>query len=148
MLSALVRIMPYLLMAVLILNLLQRGLTKPDSPARAAAGQPRPGDAPRVTTLILSGLVLATWAAVLLLQRWQAPEWTGALPAAAATAGALLCLRARRKAFPRHCRHCGRRLPLRVTLGFDAAAAARYAAGACPAPDCAAAQSRSAARDQ
>lgn len=147
MLSALSRIMPYLLMAVLILNLLQRGLTKPDSPARAA-GQPRPGDSPRVATLILAGLVLATWAAVLLLQRWQAPEWTGALPAAAAAGGALLCLRARRNAFPRRCRHCGRRLPLGVTLGFDAAAAARYAAGACPAPDCAAAQSRSAARDQ
>lgn len=167
MLDALARILPFLLIAVLVVNLLQRGLTKParpdqpdhpDHPARAAGG-PRPDAAPsaraapRAATLILAGVVLGAWVAVLLLQRVRAPDWTA--PALAAAAGAAAFgLRGRLKAFPRRCRQCGRRLPLGVTLGIDAAAAARYEAGACPAPDCSAtkpdatAQSRSAARDQ
>lgn len=163
MLDALARILPFLLIAVLVVNLLQRGLTKPDQPDRAAA-HPRPGFAPRAATLILAGLVLATWAAVLLLQRFRAPDWTAPALAAAA-GGAAFGLRARLKAFPLRCRQCGRRLPLGVTLGIAAAAAARYEAGVCPAPDCAAAgggpaprgaaakpdaaaHNRSAARDQ
>ena len=158
MLDALARILPFLLIAVLVLNLLQRGLTKPerpdqpDHPARGAGG-PRPHAAPRAATLILAGVVLGAWVAVLLLQRLRAPDWTA--PALAAAAGAAAFgLRGRLKAFPRRCRQCGRRLPLGVTLGIDAAAAARYEAGACPAPDCSAtkpdatALSRSAARDQ
>lgn len=164
MLDALARILPFLLIAVLVVNLLQRGLTKPerpdqpDHPARGAGGPrpdaaPRPRAAPRAATLILAGVVLGAWVAVLLLQRVRAPDWTA--PALAAAAGAAAFgLRGRLKAFPRRCRQCGRRLPLGVTLGIDAAAAARYEAGACPAPDCSAtkpdatAQSRSAARDQ
>lgn len=133
MLDTLARILPLLLIAVLVLNLLQRGLTRPDRTGGEGA-RPRPGGAaPRVATLLLAGVVLAAWAAVLLLQRVRAPDWTGAaLLAAAAAAGAVL-LRRRLKAFPRRCRSCGRRLPLTVTLGFDAAAAARYEAGSCPA---------------
>ena len=152
MLDALARILPFLLIAVLVVNLLQRGLTKPDQPDRAGV-HPRPGFAPRAATLILAGLVLATWVAVLLLQRVQAPDWTAPALAAAA-GGAAFGLRARLKAFPLRCRQCGRRLPLGVTLGIAAAAAARYEAGVCPAPDCAAAKpdaaahNRSAARDQ
>ena len=172
MLDALARILPFLLIAVLVVNLLQRGLTKPDQadrPARAAAhprsgAAPRPRAAQRAATLILAGLVLAAWAAVLLLQRFRAPDWTAPALAAAA-GGAAFGLRGRLKAFPLRCRQCGRPLPLGVTLGIDAAAAARYEAGACPAPDCAAAgggpaprgpaanpdaaaHNRSAARDQ
>ena len=171
MLDALARILPFLLIAVLVVNLLQRGLTKPDQPdqpARAAAhprsgAAPRPRAAQRAATLILAGLVLAAWAAVLLLQRFRAPDWTAPALAAAA-GGAAFGLRARLKAFPLRCRQCGRRLPPGITLGIDAAAAARYEAGACPAPDCAAAgggpaprgaakpdaaaHNRSAARDQ
>ena len=92
-------------------------------------------------------MVLAAWAAVLLLQRFRAPDWTAPALAAAA-GGAAFGLRGRLKAFPLRCRQCGRPLPLGVTLGIDAAAAARYEAGACPAPDCAAVHNRSAARDQ
>ena len=76
MLDTLARILPYLLIAVLAGNLLQRGLTKPEQPPGAAA-QPRPDSARRVATLLLAGVVLATWAAVLLLQRVRAPDWTG-----------------------------------------------------------------------
>lgn len=158
MLDALARILPFLLIAVLVVNLLQRGLTmpeRPDPPNHPARGTgcPRPGAAPRAATLILAGVVLGTWVAVLLLQRVRAPDWTAPALVAAA-GGAAFGLRGRLKAFPLRCRQCGRRLPLGVTLGIDAAAAARYEAGACPAPDCTAAKpdatahNRSAARDQ
>lgn len=157
MLDALARILPFLLIAVLVLNLLQRGLTKPerpdqpDHPARGAGYPPRA--APRAATLILAGVVLGTWVAVLLLQRVRAPDWTAPALVAAA-GGTAFGLRGRLKAFPLRCRYCGRRLPPGVTLGIDAAAAARYEAGACPALDCsvtkpdATAHNRSAAGDQ
>ena len=137
MLDTLARILPYLLIAVLAGNLLQRGLTKPEQPPGAAA-QPRPDSARRVATLLLAGVVLATWAAVLLLQRVRAPDWTG-VPLVTLAIAATWCLRSRLKVFPLRCQWCGRRLPPGVTLGFDAAATARYEAGACPAAGCGAA---------
>ena len=89
----------------------------------------------RVATLIAAGVVLALWCAVLLLQRFQAPDWTAILLLPAA-GGAVYALRARLGVFPLHCRRCGRRLPLGVTLGFDATATARYETAACPHPAC------------
>ena len=136
MLDTLARVLPYLLIAVLVVNLLQRGLTR-TSPARTAT-QPGPGDARRVATLLLAGVVLGTWVAVLLLQRLRTPDWTAA-PLLAVAAAVTFALRRRLRVFPLRCRWCGRRLPPGVTLGFDAAATARYEAGACPAAGCEAA---------
>ena len=136
MLDTLARILPFLLIAVLVANLLQRGLTRA-SPARAAP-HPGPGAARRVTTLILAGVVLGTWVAVLFLQRLRRPDWT-AVPLLAVAAAVTFALRRRLRVFPLRCRWCGRRLPPGVTLGFDAAATARYEAGACPAAGCEAA---------
>ena len=137
MLDTLARVLPFLLIAVLLVNLLQRGLTKPDHPSGDAA-PPRAGDTRRVATLILAGMLLATWAAVLLLQRLRAPHWT-ALPVVAGAGAVTYHLRSRLKAFPMRCRRCARRLPLGVTLGIDAAATARYEADSCPAAGCGAA---------
>lgn len=136
MLDTLDRILPFLLITVLVANLLQRGLTRA-SPARAA---PRPGPAAarRVATLILAGVVLGTWVAVLFLQRLRSPDWS-AMPLLVVAAVVTFSLRRRLRVFPLRCRWCGRRLPPGVALGFDAAAAARYEAGACPAADCEAA---------
>ena len=89
----------------------------------------------RVATLIAAGVVLALWCAVLVLQRFQAPDWTAILLLPAA-GGAVYALRARLGVFPLHCHRCGRRLPLGVTLGFDATATARYETAACPHPAC------------
>ena len=146
MLNILGQILPFLLIAVLVVNLLQRGITKtgstaPDQDSGAPVPRPAPeqnlarSDARRIATLILAGFVLALWAAVLVLQRSQAPDWTGlALLAGACAVG--FSLRGWRKVFPVRCRWCGRRLPVGVTLGFDAAATARYEAGSCPAAAC------------
>ena len=133
MLDTLGRILPFLLIAVLVVNLLQRGLTRP-SPARTAT-HPDSGAARRVGTLLLAGVVLGTWVAVLFLQRLRSPDWSAA-PLLAVAAVVTFALRRRLRVFPLHCRWCGRRLPPGVTLGFDAAATARYEAGACPAADC------------
>ena len=133
MLDTLDRILPFLLITVLVANLLQRGLTKP-SPARTVT-HPDPGAARRVATLLLGGVVLGTWVAVLFLQRLRSPDWSAA-PLLAVAAAVTFALRRRLRVFPLHCRWCGRRLPPGVTLGFDAAATARYEAGACPAADC------------
>ena len=133
MLDTIARVLPYLLIAVLAVNLLQRGLTR-TSPASAAA-QPGPGAARRVATLLLAGVVLGTWVAVLLLQRLRSPDWTAA-PLLAVAAAVTFALRRRLRVFPLRCRWCGRRLPPGVTLGFDAAATARYEAGACPDAGC------------
>lgn len=136
MLEILARALPYLLIAVLVVNLLQRGLTR-TRPARDDT-HPGPGDARRVATLLLAGVVLGTWVAVLLLQRLRSPDWAAA-PLLAAAAAATFALRRQLWVFPLRCRWCGRRLPPGVTLGFDAAATARYEAGACPAAGCEAA---------
>ena len=136
MLDALARILPFLLIAVLVVNLLQRGLTR-TSPARDAT-QPDSGSSRRLATLLLAGVVLGTWVAVQFLQRLPSPDWTGA-PLLAVAAAVTFGLRRRFRVFPLRCQWCGRRLPPGVTLGFDAAATARYDAGACPAADCEAA---------
>ena len=136
MLEILARVLPFLLIAVLVVNLLQRGLTR-SLPAQDGT-HPGPGDARRIATLLLAGVVLGTWVAVLLLERLQSPDWTAA-PLLAMAAAVTLALRRRLRVFPVRCRWCGRRLPPGVTLGFDAAATARYEAGACPAPGCEAA---------
>ena len=137
MLYTLARILPFLLIAVLFVNLMQRGLTKPDQAARDAVPS-RPGDARRLATLILAGVVLAAWAAVLLLLRLRAPDWAAA-PVVVGAVAVTYRLRSRLQAFPLRCRRCGRLLPPGVTLGFDGAATARYEAGSCPAADCGAA---------
>lgn len=136
MLDTLARVLPFLLIAVLVVNLLQRGLTR-TSPARTAT-QPGPGAARRVATLLLAGVVLGTWVAVLFLQHLRSPDWT-AVPLLAAAAAVTFALRRRLRVFPLRCRWCGRRLPPGVALGFAAAATARYEAGACPAAGCEAA---------
>jgi len=132
-LDTLARVLPFLLIAVLVVNLLQRGLTG-TSPSHAAP-HPGPGSARRMATLLLAGVVLGTWVAVLFLQRLRSPDWTAAPLLAAATA-VTFALRRRLRVFPMRCRWCGRRLPPGVTLGFDAAATARYEAGTCPAAGC------------
>ncbi len=133
MLEILARVLPFLLIAVLVVNLLQRGLTR-TRPAPDGTHS-SPGDARRVATLLLAGVVLGTWVAVLLLERLRSPDWTAA-PLLAGAAAVTFALRRRLRVFPLHCRWCGRRLPPGVTLGFDAAATARYEAGACPAAGC------------
>ena len=134
MLDSLARILPFLLIAVLVVNLLQRGLTKTRPDQDAAL--PGPGDARRVATLLLAGVVLGTWVAVLFLLRRRSPDWTAA-PLLAVVAAVAFGLRGRLRVFPLRCEWCGKRLPPGVTLGFDATATARYEAGACPAADCA-----------
>ena len=136
MLEILARVLPFLLIAVLVVNLMQRGLTRP-RPAQDGT-HPGPGDARRVATLLLAGVVLGTWVAGLLLERLRSPDWTVA-PLLAVAAALTFALRRRLRVFPLRCRWCGRRLPPGVTLGFDAAATARYEAGACPAAGCEAA---------
>ena len=136
MLVTLSRTLPFLLIAVLAVNLLQRGLTRP-SPALDAT-QAGPAAARRVATLLLSGVVLGTWVTVLFLQHLRSPDWSAA-PLLAVTAAVTFALRRRLRVFPLRCRWCGRRLPPGVTLGFDAAATARYEAGTCPVADCEAA---------
>ena len=127
MLSALSRYLPFVLIAILLLSQFQRGLTRPGS------GSPSP--ARRTATMLAAGVILGMWIAVLFLRRVGAPDWTGVLPIAAA-AGAVYLLRRKLTAFPTRCRYCGRRLPVRITFGIDAAATARYEEGACPAPGC------------
>ena len=90
MLDTLARVLPYLLIAVLVVNLLQRGLTR-TSPSRTAT-QPGPGAARRMASLLLAGVVLGTWVAVLLLQRLRSPGWTGA-PLLAVAAAVTFALR-------------------------------------------------------
>ena len=136
MLDTLALVLPFLLIAVLVVNLLQRGLTRA-SPARDVP-QPGPGAVRRVATLLLAGVVLGTWVAVLFLQRLRSPDWTAA-PLLAVAAAVTFALRRRLRVFPLRCRWCGRRLPPGVTLGFAAAATVRYEAGACPAAGCEAA---------
>ena len=108
--------------------------TAPPEPAVLSAVGPLHA-ARRVAILIAAGVVLALWCAVLLLQQFLAPDWTAILLLPAA-GGAVYVLRARFGVFPLHCRRCGRRLPLGVTLGFDATATARYEAAGCPHPAC------------
>ncbi len=127
MLSALSQYLPFLLIAILLLSQFQRGLTRP--------GTGSPSAARRTVTMLGAGVVLGVWIAVLFLLRVGAPDWTGVLPIAAAI-GVVYLLRRKLTAFPTHCRYCGRRLPARMTFGLDAAATARYAESACPAPDC------------
>lgn len=156
MLTLLGRVVPVLLVALLIVNLVQRGLTRagghPGAPAAEEPRQPDPappgappgapppvpaaaGHARRAASLIAAGIVLALWCAVLLGRRFHAPEWTG-VPMLLAAAGAAFALRRRLGVFPLRCRWCGRRLPAGVVLGFDAPATARYEAAACPSSDC------------
>lgn len=127
MLAKLSQYLPFVLIAILLLSQFQRGLTRP--------GTGSPSAARRTVTMLGAGLVLGMWIAVLFLIRVGAPDWTGALPFAAA-AGVVYLLRKRLTAFPTQCRYCSRRLPLRITFGIDAAATARYEEGSCPIPGC------------
>ena len=127
MLSKLSQYLPFVLIAILLLSQFQRGLTRP--------GTGSPSAARRTVTMLGAGVVLGMWIAVLFLLRVGAPDWTGVLPFAAA-AGVVYLLRSKLTAFPTNCRYCGRRLPVRITFGIDAAATARYEEGSCPAPGC------------
>jgi hypothetical protein len=126
-LAKLSQYLPFVLIAILLLSQFQRGLTRP--------GTGSPSAARRTVTMLGAGVVLGMWIAVLFLLRVGAPDWTGVLPFAAA-AGVVYLLRRKLTAFPTHCRYCGRRLPVRITFGIDAAATARYEEGSCPAPGC------------
>ena len=127
MLSKLSQYLPFVLIAILLLSQFQRGLTRP--------GTGSPSAARRTVTMLGAAMVLGMWISVLFLLRVGAPDWTGVLPFAAA-AGVIYLLRNKFKAFPTHCRYCGRRLPARITFGIDAGATARYEEGSCPAPGC------------
>ena len=127
MLSKLSQYLPFVLIAILLLSQFQRGLTRP--------GTGSPSAARRTVTMLGAAMVLGMWISVLFLLRVGAPDWTGVLPFAAA-AGVIYLLRNKFKAFPTHCRYCGRRLPARITFGIDAGATARYEEGSCPSPSC------------
>jgi len=106
MLDAASSVLPILLVALLLLSLGQRPLTRPPHEPRSDK---------REASLILVGLALALLAIVFMLQRVRAPDWA-LLPALVAAGAIAYALRRRFSVFRSRCPSCGRRLSLREVM--------------------------------
>ena len=128
------RILPVLLLIVLVVNLMQKGLTtstrQSDTPAKHLADQKK-----RTATLIIAGLILSIWVSTLLLQSSRFLQFTG-MTLIALTTIALVRLRKRIMVFNLYCRFCGVRLPVDIILGTNTTATITYENGCCPSPTC------------
>ena len=123
MLETAVAVLPLIVIAILLVNMGQRLLTRPPN---------EPLSPKRTATLILAGLVLALLGAALSLQRMRAPDWT-LLPAVVATVAAGWALRHYIAVFRRHCRNCGVPLSLVEILFREQAADGPDRSERCPA---------------
>lgn len=128
------RILPVLLLIVLIVNMMQKGLTTSTHQSEIRTKN-LTDQKKRSATLIIAGLILSTWISTLLLQSSQYLQFTGIILIALTTI-ALFKLRKRIMVFSLYCRFCGARLPVDIILGTNRTATITYEKRCCPSPTC------------